>query len=105
MGHKGDEPAQKRQDGGGDGHRGPLQHARFTHVEEFAHQQAEVERGDLDQGALGEVEVTSYVRSAQATSVERMRKGPLQNLAATPHERLAAAASLAAAICVDGISP
>ncbi len=104
MGQKGHEPAQKRQDGGDNGRRRPLERARFTHVEEFAHQQAEVERGDLDQGTLAYVEVTSHMRSAQATGVERVRKGPLQNFAAASHERLAAAASLAAAVCVDGIS-
>src|SRR5690606_24879455 len=81
-----------------------LQASWLAHPDESAHEQAQVDAGDMDQEALEDVVVVPQVSPAHPTSFECVGKGPFEQLSASSQKLLAALSSDTPTVGVDSLA-
>ncbi len=66
-----------------------LERPGLTDPESFAHEEPEVETGDVNEHPLGDVLVMSQVRASHAAGLERVREAALDQFTSQAHQTLA----------------
>jgi len=82
----------------------PWRHLGLPDTEAFAHEQPQIESGDVEKQPLGDVLVVTQMSSSHAARFECIREGPFDDLATWPHQLSAAGSVLASAVRVDGVT-
>ena len=82
----------------GESRQATLQTSRRAHSEDLPHHEAQVEACDVHEIALENVRSTAQVHAAHAAGLQAVRESALEQLASTPHQRLAALGAQSSAV-------